>query len=162
MVSFVAADNPGEGHHLSTPNIHPSPFSNQRRSQRIFLSVRILVTGKRELGGAFSERTSTVIVNAHGAMIHLRESVRQGQLLDIRNLATEEDLACKVVEVNLGPNDTPEVAVEFAQPNARFWHVSFPPADWTPRSPEARRFSAAPAATPRPASIPNVNPLGKK
>jgi hypothetical protein len=139
---------------LSTPNLHSSPFANQRRSQRILLAVHILVSGKRETGTAFLEHTSTLTVNAHGAMIHLQESVRKGQRIKLRNVATGDELDCMVVDVNLGAPRASEVAIEFVEPNPRFWRVSFPPADWTPRSPEAKRFSPAPTPAPRPAQLP--------
>jgi len=28
--------------------------------------------------------------------------------------------------------------VEFLLPNPTFWHVAFPPKDWTPRHPDAK------------------------
>jgi hypothetical protein len=30
------------------------------------------------------------------------------------------------------------VGVEFMLPNPIFWHVAFPPKDWTPRHPDAK------------------------
>jgi hypothetical protein len=35
-----------------------------------------------------------------------------------------------------------EISVEFESPSPRFWHIAFPPEDWTPKSPEAKRFEA--------------------
>jgi hypothetical protein len=137
---------------LSSAN--PSPLGNQRRSQRVMLGVRILVSGQRESGAAFAEDTVTVIVNAHGAMIQLRESVRRAQMLNVRNAATGEELVCKVVDVSAGSIGVPEVGVEFTEPNPQFWRVSFPPADWNPRSPEAKRLSLPPSPAPRPAPLP--------
>jgi hypothetical protein len=32
---------------LNTPNVHPGQFVSQRRSQRVLLSVRISISGKR-------------------------------------------------------------------------------------------------------------------
>jgi len=31
-----------------------------------------------------------------------------------------------------------KVGVEFLLPNPTFWHVAFPPRDWTPRHPDAK------------------------
>jgi hypothetical protein len=80
-----------------------------------------------------------LVVNAHGALIQLRERVLDGHMLRIKNLATNEELNCTVVDVNPGSFATFEVGVEFAEPCARFWRVAFPPPDWSPRSQEARR-----------------------
>jgi len=131
---------------MNAPNLRPSPHTNQRRSQRILLSIPIVVGGLRPNGAPFSERTRTLVVNAHGALIELRESVLVGQPLRMKNLATNEEMNCKVVDINPGQATLPEIGVEFAQACARFWRVNFPPADWSPRSPEAKRFDSIPAA----------------
>jgi len=128
---------------MSTPNIRPSMFANQRRSQRILLSVAVRVSGKRANGTTFMEHTNTLIVNAHGALVVLRESVQEGQTLAVKNITTGEELACTVMDVNPGANEVPEVGLEFAKPSPRFWRVSFPPTDWSTRSPEAKRFSSS-------------------
>ncbi|MGC1483672.1 MAG: hypothetical protein WA789_07765 [Candidatus Acidiferrum sp.] len=85
-----------------------------------------------------SEETHTLIVNAHGALIQLALTVEIGQLLGVKNTQTMEQLVCRVV--NLGPEQAGkrEVGVEFEHPSPRFWRVTFPPADWTPRSPDAK------------------------
>jgi hypothetical protein len=85
-----------------------------------------------------SEETQTLIVNAHGALIHLALTVEIGQLLKIKNGQTQEQLACRVV--HLGPDRTGkrEVGVEFEDPSPRFWRIAFPPTDWSPRSAEAK------------------------
>jgi hypothetical protein len=139
---------------MSTPNIRPSALANQRRSQRILLAVPLRVSGKRANGVAFVEHVNTLIVNAHGALIPLKETVREGQPLNLRNMTTGEEVHCTVVDLNPGANGVPEVGVEFVEPNPRFWRVSFPPADWSTRSPEAKRFSSSPSPVQVPAKIP--------
>ena len=141
---------------MSMANPHLAPIVNQRRSQRVMLAVRIVVSGLPESGPAFVEDAFTVVVNAHGAMIHLREPVRKDQMLNLRNTVTGEELVCKVVDVSAGSNDRPEIGIEFTEPNPHFWRVTFPPADWNPRSPEAKRFSPTVAAPPRPAPLPTA------
>jgi hypothetical protein len=34
--------------------------------------------------------------------------------------------------------EQPQARVEFTLPNPMFWHVAFPPKDWTPRHPDAK------------------------
>jgi hypothetical protein len=113
------------------------------------------VSGKNQDGRTFAEKTSTLIVNAHGGLILLKEAVAIGQILTIKSVKTDEELSCTVVDINPGANQVPEVGVEFLQANPRFWHVSFPPADWTPRSPEARHFENKPSipVTAKPTTI---------
>ncbi|MGB2635685.1 MAG: PilZ domain-containing protein [Candidatus Acidiferrum sp.] len=121
---------------MSTPHVQ------QRRSQRILLSISILVSGQHANGSPFSERTKTHVVNAHGALIELREPVLAGQKVRIKHLATNEEVICTVADINPGTTDIPEVGIAFAKPSPSFWRVSFPPEDWTPRSPEAKRVSS--------------------
>jgi hypothetical protein len=117
------------------------PAAQQRRSQRILLSVSILISGQQANGSPFSERTKTQVVNAHGALIQLREPVLAGQQLRMKNLATNEEVACTVADISRGSTEVPEVGVAFTKPCPGFWRVTFPPEDWSPRSPEAKRVS---------------------
>jgi hypothetical protein len=129
---------------MNSPEAHPSKFSNMRRSQRVFLSVPIIVF-KGEAGkNQTSEETRTLIVSAHGALLALKLPVQPGELLTVKHKKTEEELLCRVV--NNGPEQAgkSEVAVEFERPAPRFWRIAFPPADWNPRSPDAK------PPTPRP------------
>src|SRR5258707_15030168 len=49
------------------------------------------------------------------------------------------------------PSPWGEVGVDFMKPCLRFWRISFPPADWTNRAPEAKgntsRYSGTPTGT---------------
>jgi len=145
-----------EGSNMSTPNLRPNAFANQRRSQRVLLSVPLRVSGKRMNGSVFVEHTHTLVVNAHGALIQLREVVHKGQPLTLLNVATGEEERCTVMDVNEGPNGVPEIGIEFADVNPRFWRVSFPPADWSTRSPEAKRYSSSRNPQTDPAKTPAI------
>jgi hypothetical protein len=107
------------------------------------LCVQLIVSGHRSNGTSFSEQTKTQIVNAHGALILLREKVLIGQNLCVQHLGTSGEPICTVTDINTG-SDVPEVGVAFPQPCARFWRVSFPPVDWTSHDPEAKRISVVP------------------
>jgi hypothetical protein len=80
----------------------------------------------------------------------LREPIITGQKLKLKNLTTKEEIECIVVDVNSGHTDIPEVGAGFAEPCPYFWRVSFPPADWSPRSPEAKRLASS-TGQPKPA-----------
>lgn len=129
---------------MSTPNIRPTPSSSQRRSQRILLSVPVVVSGTRSNNVSFSERTSTLIVNAHGALIQLREHVSIGQKLRMQHSSTHEEQVCTVMDINPGNTGIPEVGVAFAEAYPHFWRVSFPPAEWSLRNPEAKHHAREP------------------
>jgi hypothetical protein len=139
---------------VSTTNLPPTPIVSQRRSQRIFLSAKLQVSGKQKNGKNFVERTTTLIVSAHGALIHLREAVLENQLLSIKHDATGEETACRVLSVNAGENGLTKIAVEFTRPQPRFWRIAFPPADWSTKSSEAKRPTSGPGMAPKPANSP--------
>ena len=120
--------------------------TNQRRSHRVMLSIGIVITGNLPNGHRFSEETFTSVVNAHGALIHLNESVARGQLVTIRNVKSGEELRGEVVETAESRTGKSVVAVEFLEPSPRFWRISFPPEDWSARSPEAKGFATHPVA----------------
>jgi hypothetical protein len=116
------------------------------------LSVGIVITGERHNRHRFSEETFTSVVNAHGALILLEERVTLGQLLTIRNLKSHQELQCEVVDVGAVQDGKFEVSIEFLEPSPRFWRIAFPPEDWSPHSPEAKRRTTAPTPwlKPRP------------
>jgi len=112
--------------------------SKQRRSQRILLSVPVLVQAEAAQEQPSIEETQTLVVNAHGALIALAMKVEFGQELRMKNRKSQEEQQCRVAflgSVHLGKT---QVGVEFVEPAPQFWHVNFPPEDWTPYSSESR------------------------
>jgi hypothetical protein len=138
---------------LSTTPTRLHKYTNQRRSQRVMLSVKILVAGNRLDGKKFTQEAETSVVNAHGALILLGEKVTLGQSLTIRNLKSNEELRAEVVDVGAPLDGKSEVGIEFLEPSPRFWRIAFPPEDWTTRSPEAKRRTSGPV-TPIKAPVP--------
>lgn len=128
---------------MSTIDLQPgNKTSPLRRSQRVCLRLPIIVFREGPGTNVASEETSTLTVSAHGALIRLALKVEIGQRLRIKNAQTTEHLVCRVV--NLGPeySSKQEVAVEFEAASPRFWRIAFPPADWTPRNPDAKPLTA--------------------
>ena len=110
---------------------------NRRRSQRVILSVAVTVrseAGSRQ--ASFDEETRTLIVNAHGALIAIAGKVEKGQTLELTNRATREEQLCDVVHVGPVSGGKAQVGVEFKSPAPDFWHIAFPPEDWTAPEPE--------------------------
>ncbi|HTP67678.1 MAG TPA: PilZ domain-containing protein [Dongiaceae bacterium] len=131
---------------INTNHLKPGGYAKQRRSQRILLCIPVTVSGQLAHGATFSERTNTVVINAHGALLELRQTVVVGQALLLKHLGTGEELPCRVIDINPAGH-VPEVGVESDSPCAHFWRVAFPPADWSPRGPEAKRFDSMAPAT---------------
>ncbi len=105
-----------------------------RRSQRIELNVPVVVYRAPGEGPQFYENTETLVVSAHGALMALTDMVAPRQSLLVQNAESGEQLECRVVYVKRERAGPPKVAVEFTRPAPRFWHLAYPPADWTARA----------------------------
>jgi len=103
----------------------------KRRSQRIELTVPVVVHRPPEEGPQFYEKAQTLVVNAHGALMALAEKVRPTQRLLMQNIDSGELKECRVVHVEKELTGPTKVAVEFTRPAPSFWHIAYPPADWT-------------------------------
>jgi c-di-GMP-binding flagellar brake protein YcgR len=112
--------------------------ANRRRSQRVLMTLPVRVSGQNYLGSHFEEETHTLAISAHGALILMSTQVYRGQRLTLSNLQTKASLECVVAHVEKHQSDHLQVGVEFMLPNPIFWHVAFPPKDWTPRHPDAK------------------------
>lgn len=115
-----------------TPSNLPSKRADARRSQRVLLRISIQVKGFPEDGIPITEETTTVEVNAHGALIVLAMRVRPGQKLVLRNWGTAKDQDCRVVRIKEIHDAKNEVGIAFSFPNPKFWNIQFPPEDWKP------------------------------
>lgn len=108
--------------------------SNRRRSQRVLVQVPIVVYGLALDSKPFKEETSTLVVNAHGALFALAAAVKHGQKVMLNNKGSKDEQESRIVF--LGPKEAgkTQVGVEFLNPAPHFWHIDFPPGDWRPVS----------------------------
>lgn len=119
---------------------HPRATSLQRRSQRLLLRVPIEVRRILPDGKAVTEKTSTLAVNAHGALILLTPPVSDSEQLAIKNVRTQEEHRCRVVYVGPLEGGKSQVGIEFVKPAPQAWGIVFPPEDWTdPEAPTPKR-----------------------
>jgi len=112
--------------------------ANRRRSQRVLVTIPVRVSGQNAAGSPFEEESHTRAISAHGALLLVSTEVMRGQRLTLSNVQTKAALECVVAHIDRRRSDHPQVGVEFALPNPIFWHVAFPPKDWTPRHPDAK------------------------
>jgi hypothetical protein len=112
--------------------------ANRRRSQRVLMTIPVRVSGKSGAASSFEEEAHTRAISAHGALILLSAQVFRGQRLTLSNVQTKAALECVVAHIDRRQRNQPQVGVEFMLPNPMFWHVAFPPKDWTPRHPDAK------------------------
>jgi hypothetical protein len=110
--------------------IEPKRWLKNRRSQRVEMSVPVVVYRAAGDGPQFYENTQTLVVSAHGALVALTDMVAPKQRLLVQNRNSGEHLECRVVSVRKDLIGPPKVAVEFTQPAPSFWRIAYPPADW--------------------------------
>jgi hypothetical protein len=85
------------------------------------------------------EKSITVVVNAHGALVEMSVSPEQGSIVKVKNIRTNDEQEAKVILVSPGETGKFNVALEFTGPNPGFWRVIFPPSDWSMRHADAKR-----------------------
>lgn len=129
-----------------SPNA-PSHAAPRRRSQRVLMQVAIRIRGKNAEGAPFEEETSTLAINAHGALILLQARITSGSMVQLQHNGTKQEQECQVVFLGPVRSGRAEIGLEFSSPCPTFWRVAFPPEDWSPKHPEARTVIST--TTPR-------------
>jgi hypothetical protein len=104
--------------------------SEKRRSERLKLSVPVIVMTETLEHVKVQEVTHTIVVNAHGGLLKLKMEVLVGQPVMVVNLQTNLEKRCRVVRVEQLPGEEFGIAFEFEKPAPEFWSVTSPPADW--------------------------------
>jgi hypothetical protein len=130
---------------MGNPSTNPNANNPmvRRRSQRVLMQVRVLITGDDAAHKTFEEEGETLAINAHGAMILLRTRLTSGSTVKLKNQRTTEEQECHVVFLGPVRAGKCEVGLEFSAPRPTFWRVAFPPEDWSPRNPESRTISSS-------------------
>jgi hypothetical protein len=113
--------------------------SAQRRSSRVFTRITVQARGKSSDGRKFRESSNTIVINAHGALLYLQQSVELGAEIVLINPVTEEEQECRVVYLGDTSDRGTRVGVEFLCPSPHFWGVEFAQQDWQahPASPNS-------------------------
>lgn len=104
---------------------------DRRRSQRVLLRVAAKVHVVLD-GTPAAHLVTTLSVNAHGALIVMKQNLPAGTPLVLEHSGTKDRVACKVVRPS---RDTPEgfhTALEFDSSSPDFWRIAFPPSSWRP------------------------------
>jgi PilZ domain len=98
----------------------------RRRSDRILVPLRILVSGVDAVSKPFQEEAVTVSVNKHGACISLLRQLLPDQKLSIRNLENDVEAEFRVVgELRQVFGERREWGVETLCPECNIWGLDF-------------------------------------
>ncbi|MCZ6491598.1 MAG: PilZ domain-containing protein [Acidobacteria bacterium] len=102
-----------------------------RRSTRIACSIPVEVSGLNAGGQEVHEKTTSNLVNKHGACISVQHQFSLGSQVVVRVPHTERQQRCRVAWVSGGPRagGIYQIGVEMEHAE-NIWGVLFPPEDW--------------------------------
>jgi hypothetical protein len=115
-----------------------TPYEKSRRSSRVFMRVRVVAAGKNLDGRKFRKACETIVINAHGGLLYLDQSLENGAMLVLSNPLTQEEQECRIVYLGEASEKGQRIGVEFLSPAPHFWGVDFALADWPARTEPAQ------------------------
>jgi TonB family protein len=135
-----------------------APADASARPQPVALEVPVTVNGARTVDGSdkrepFSEKSATVLVFGHGAVIRISAVLAPGQLIFLTNEKTRKEVVCQVVKSKTDGNAVGYVELRFTEPAPGFWGMRFPSDTVLPQAP-ARPAAPAPIPAPPKATPP--------
>ena len=123
---------------MAETNLHPEQEVQKRRSTRIVQAVPLTVTGVDALGRPFQERTSTLIINCHGARYQSKHYVLKNMWVTLEVPHNEPGHEARSVRGRVTWIQRPRTVRELFQigveleVSGNVWGIAFPPADWFP------------------------------
>jgi hypothetical protein len=123
---------------VAESNINPEQEAQKRRSTRIVQAVPLTVTGVDALGRPFQERTSTLIINCHGARYQSKHYVLKNMWVTLDVPHNEPGHAARSVRGRVTWIQRPRTVRELFQIGVELevggnvWGIAFPPSDWFP------------------------------
>jgi hypothetical protein len=101
-------------------------FKERRRTVRVTLTVGLTVRWQTETGEKFLVKTNSQSVSREGGLFPMEEPVVVGQTLHLVNENSGKSMECKITTIRKARDGKTYVGVEFASPDANFWHMRFP------------------------------------
>jgi hypothetical protein len=123
---------------VAESNIHPEQEAQKRRTTRIVQAVPLTVTGVDALGRPFQERTSTLIINCHGARYQSKHYVLKNMWVTLEVPHSEPGHPARTVRGRVTWIQRPRTVRELFQVGVELevsgnvWGIAFPPGDWFP------------------------------
>jgi hypothetical protein len=100
----------------------------KRRSDRLMITLPLVVEGKDTKGQPFDNTARTITVNRHGARIVTPRPLRAGQTITVTNIASRRKCQFRVVgPVSPATDRGGEWGIECLDPNEDIWGIQFPP-----------------------------------
>jgi len=132
------------------------------RPQPVALEVPVVVNGARAVDGSdkrepFSERSQTVLVFGHGAVIRVSAALAPGQLIFLTNEKTKKEVVCQVVKSKSDGSAVGYVELRFTEPAPGFWGMRFPSDTVLPQA--VGRPAGSPVVPAAPKAAPPAPPV---
>src|SRR5215472_2865626 len=142
-------------------SVPKSPAEAPARPQPVALEVPVTVNGARTVEGSakrepFSEKSATVLVFGHGAVIRVSALLAPGQLVFLTNEKTKKEVVCQVAKSKSDGNAVGYVELRFTEPAPGFWGMRFPSDTVLPQA--ATRPAGPPVAPVTPKVATPVQP----
>jgi hypothetical protein len=123
---------------VAESNLHPDQEAQKRRTTRIVQAVPLTVTGVDALGRPFQERTSSLIINCHGARYQSKHYVLKNMWVTLEVPHSEPGHPARTVRGRVTWIQRPRTVRELFQVGVELevsgnvWGIAFPPGDWFP------------------------------
>src|ERR1700740_3150947 len=123
---------------------------HKRRSARIVQAIPLIVSGVDALGRPFQERTSTLIINCHGARYQSKHYVLKNMWVTLEVPHNEPGQEARTVRARVTWIQRPRTVRELFQigveleVSGNVWGIAFPPADWFPFPESGKNLEIAP------------------
>jgi protein TonB len=142
----------------TAPGIPAAHGNAPARPQPVALEVPVTVNGARSMDGSdkrepFSERSQTVLVFGHGAVLRISAQLAPGQLVFLTNEKTKKEVVCVVVKSKTDGNAVGYVELRFTEPAPGFWGMRFPSDTVLPQAPVRPAVPATASAPPKAAPV---------
>jgi len=98
----------------------------RRRTQRVTLTVPLVVNGQNEDGQKFTIRARTNSVSQHGAQIESEHPLVVGQNLVLINESSARKVEARVASIQRKRDGKTYIGLEFLSSEINFWNMTFP------------------------------------
>src|SRR5579859_2966627 len=96
-----------------------------RRSDRVALVIPIRVRGTDSQGQPFDEKSQTLVISRHGALIVLVRPLAEGQDITIHCIGTGREALARVVDQAEEEKKPSLYGVEIISQEANIWEIHF-------------------------------------
>jgi hypothetical protein len=98
----------------------------RRRTQRVSLTVAVVLRGQQEDGDKFCVHAKTNAVSQHGAQIETEHPLVTGQVIVVLNENNARKVEARVASIQRRRDGKTYVGLEFCSPEINFWNMTFP------------------------------------